>query len=404
MTEYIPYAGPSVSELEVAYVAEAARDAWYRGAYTFTRRFEQSFADYVGVRHAIAVPHCTSALHLALLALGIKEGDEVIVPECSWIASAAIITYVGAQPVFADIDPTTWCISPESIERLVTPKTRAVIPVGLYGLPADMPAIRKIAEKFKIHVIEDAAQSLGGKHSGKMSGSAADVAAFSFGGTKTLTTGEGGMFVTDDEAIFERAQFLRDHGRSRANYKNFLNTEVAYKYRMSDLQAAFGLAQLERIDELLAKKRRIFEWYRMRLGDVPGLALNAEPPEFVNSYWMTTVVLDPSIGLTTADVRSRFEEYGLDVRPFFHPMSSLPAFAGYPKVEEAQKGNSVAYSISPRAFNLPSALELSEAQVDRVCDLLKTFLKTAGRSSKLPSPSAIPDWPMTARAKVRSVG
>jgi perosamine synthetase len=374
MTEHIPIAGPWVSDLEATYVAEAARDAWYQGAGTFVRRFEQSFAGYIGVRHAIAVPHCTSALHLALLALGIGKGDEVIVPECSWIASAAPITYVGAQPVFADIDPITWCISPESIERLITVKTRAVIPVGLYGLPADMPAIRKVAEKFKVHLIEDAAQSLGGKYSGKMSGSSADIAAFSFHGTKTLTTGEGGMFVTDDEAIFERAQFLRDHGRSRTNYKNFLNTEVAYKYRMSDLQAAFGLAQLERIDQLLEKKRQIFQWYRMRLGDVAGIALNVEPPEFVNSYWMTTVVLDPSFGLTTADIRSRFDEYGIDVRPFFHPMSSLPAFAEYPGVREAQNSNKAAYFISPRAFNLPSALQLSEAQVDRVCGLLKMFL------------------------------
>jgi perosamine synthetase len=374
MTEHIPIAGPWVSDLEATYVAQAAQNAWYQGAGTFVRRFEQSFADYVGVRHAIAVPHCTSALHLALLALGIGQGDEVIVPECSWIASAAPVTYVGAQPVFADIDATTWCISPESIERLITAKTRAVIPVGLYGLPADMPAIRKIAEKFKVHLIEDAAQSLGGKYSGKMSGSAADIAAFSFHGTKTLTTGEGGMFVTHDESIFERAQFLRDHGRSRVNYKNFFNTEVAYKYRMSDLQAAFGLAQLERIDQLLEKKRKIFQWYRMRLADIAGITLNAEPPDFVNSYWMTTVVLDPSFILTTADIRSKFDEYGIDVRPFFHPMSSLPAFAGYPNVREAQKSNKAAYSISPRAFNLPSALQLGEAQVDRVCSLLKTFL------------------------------
>jgi perosamine synthetase len=385
MTEHIPIAGPWVSDLEVTYVAQAARDAWYGGAGTFVRRFEQSFASYIGVRHAIAVPHCTSALHLALLALGIGKGDEVIVPECSWIASAAPITYVGAQPVFADIDPATWCISPESIERLITAKTRAVIPVGLYGLPADMPAIRTIAEKFKLHLIEDAAQSLGGKYSGKMSGSAADIAAFSFHGTKTLTTGEGGMFVTDDGAIFERAQFLRDHGRSRANYKNFFNTEVAYKYRMSDLQAAFGLAQLERIDQLLEKKRRIFQWYRMRLADLPSIALNVEPPEFVNSYWMTTVVLDPSFGLTTVDIRTRFDQYGIDVRPFFHPMSSLPAFAGYPKVKEAQRSNKAAYSISPRAFNLPSALQLSEAQVDKVCSLLKMFL---GQLSQAPGPRA----------------
>jgi perosamine synthetase len=374
MKEHIPIAGPWVSDLEATYVAQAARDAWYRGAGTFVRRFEQSFAGYIGLRHAIAVPHCTSALHLALLALGIGKGDEVIVPECSWIASAAPITYVGAQPVFADIDPTTWCISPESIERLITEKTRAVIPVGLYGLPADMPAICKIAKKFKLHLIEDAAQSLGGKYSGKMSGSAADIAAFSFHGTKTLTTGEGGMFVTDDEAIFERAQVLRDHGRSRENYKNFFSTEVAYKYRMSDLQAAFGLAQLERIDQLLEKKRRIFQWYRMGLADIEGIALNIEPPEFVNSYWMTTVVLDPSFGLTTVHIRTKFDEHGIDVRPFFHPMSSLPAFAAYPCVKQAQKCNEVAYSISPRAFNLPSALQLTEAQVDRVCGLLKMFL------------------------------
>lgn len=375
MTEHIPIAGPWVSDLETTYVAEAAREAWYQGAGTFVRRFEQSFAGYVGVRHAIAVPHCTSALHLALLALGIGKGDEVIVPECSWIATAAPISQVGAQPVFADIDPTTWCISSKSIEQLITEKTRAVIPVGLYGLPADMLTIRKITENFKIRLIEDAAQSLGGKYAGRMSGSAADVAAFSFHGTKTLTTGEGGMFVTNDDATFERAQFLRDHGRSRANYKNFYNTEVAYKYRMSDLQAAFGLAQLERIEQLLEKKRKIFQWYRMRLAEIPGLDLNPEPAGFENSYWMTTVVLDASFGLTTADIRSKFEEYGIDVRPFFHPMSSLPAFARFPNVQEAQQRNKAAYFISPRAFNLPSALQLTETQVDRVCGLLKKFLE-----------------------------
>jgi perosamine synthetase len=183
------------------------------------------------------------------------------------------------------------------------------------------------------------------------------------------------MFVTDDEAIFERAQFLRDHGRSRVNYKNFYNTEVAYKYKMSDLQAAFGLAQLERIDQLLERKRSIFQWYRARLSEIPGITMNIEPPGFVNSYWMTTVVLDPSLKLTTADIRSKFEQCGIDVRPFFHPMSSLPAFAEYPKVREAQASNRAAYSISPRAFNLPSALQLSEAQVDRVCSLLKKFLE-----------------------------
>ena len=374
MTDHIPIAGPWVSDLEVNYVIQAARDAWYQGAGTFVRRFEQSFADYLGVRHAIAVPHCTSALHLAMLALDIQEGDEVIVPECSWIASAAPITYLGAQPVFVDIDPTTWCICPKAVERAITKKTRAIIPVGLYGLPANMPALRSIVENCEISLIEDAAQSLGGKCAGQLSGSGADIAAFSFHGTKTLTTGEGGMFVTNNEEIFERAQFLRDHGRSRSDYKNFYNTEIAYKYKMSDLQAAFGLAQLKRISELLGKKRQIFQWYKMRLESVAGITLNPEPAGFLNSCWMTTIVLDPAFRLTTIEIRHRFDEHGIDVRPFFHPMSSLPAFASYSQVDEARKINVAAYSISPRAFNLPSALQLEEAQVDKVCNLLKTFL------------------------------
>ena len=375
MTENIPIAGPWVTDLEVAYVTEAAKGAWYRGAGTFVRRFEQTFESYLGVRHAIAVPHCTSALHLSLLALGIKEGDEVIVPDCTWIASAAPVTYMRAVPVFADIDAATWCIDPKAFEQLITPKTRAIIPVGLYGLPADIPAIREIAQKHGIRIIEDAAQSLGGKYGGEMSGSGADIGAFSFHGTKTLTTGEGGMFVTNDEDIFERAQVLRDHGRNKQNYKNFYNTEVAYKYRMSDLQAAFGLAQLERIDQLVERKCSIFRWYRERLSGIDGVTMNIEPAGFKNSYWMSTVVLDPSYGLTTTDIRASYEAYGIDVRPFFHPLSSLPAFGGYPGVEAAQKRNKASYSVSPRAFNLPSALQLTEPQVDRVCELLRKFLK-----------------------------
>jgi perosamine synthetase len=331
------------------------------------------------VKHAIAVPHCTSAIHLALAGLDIGEGDEVIVPEITWIASAAPTQYVGATPVFADIDEQTWCVSAESVRACVTERTKAIVPVGLYGLTPDMNAIREVAQDHGLHIIEDAAQAIGSKYRGRLAGTLGDIGVFSFHGTKTMTTGEGGMFVTDDTALYERAQVLRDHGRTKDNYRNFYNTEVAFKYRMSSLQAAFGRAQLSRIDELVAKKRQLFDWYRERLAEVPGLSLNVEPEGYFNTYWMTTIIVAAEYGLTSQDLMADFAEDAIDVRPLFHPMSALPAYSNTPEARAAAARNRVAYEVSPRGVNLPSAMRLDEQDVDRVCRRLLGLLERVSR-------------------------
>lgn len=374
----IPVAGPSITEREIAYVAEAVRSDWYEGAGQFNRRFEAAFADYIGVAHAISLPSCTSGLHLSLAALGVGPGDEVVVPDLTWIASAAPISYVGAEPVFADIDPLSWCLSPESFEAVITPRTRAVIPVDLYGNMADMPAICEIARARGIKVIEDAAEAMGSRLDGRAAGGFGDTGVFSFHGSKTMTSGEGGMVVTDDDAIHARMMVLRDHGRNPGDVA-FYNSEVAFKYKMSGVQAALGLAQLERIEELVAKKRIIFRLYHERLGDVAGLALNPERAEERNSYWMSTVVWDGRFRRDKDAVIATLAERGIDSRPFFHPLSSLPAYARAPDAARARRENTSAYAIGARGINLPCAQILTEVDIDRVCDAFLEALGLAGR-------------------------
>lgn len=374
MSERIPIAGPWITDKEVAYAAEAAAEGWYQKAGYYVQRFEEAFAEYLGVKYAIAVPHCTSAIHLSLAGLGVGEGDEVIVPEVTWIASAAPTHQVGAVPVFADIDRDTWCISADSIRACVTKRTKAIIPVGLYGLTPDMDAIRSVAEEHSLLVIEDAAQTIGSKYKGRLAGTFGQAGVFSFHGTKLMTTGEGGMFVTDDPELHERVQVLRDHGRTKANFRNFYNTEVAFKYRMASLPAALGYAQLERIEELIAKKREIAAWYRERLGSVEGLQLNVEPPDYFSTYWMNNVIVDERFGMDNQDLMAKMGERDIDTRPFFHPLSALPAFSDTLQAKEAKHRNSVAYELSPRGLNLPSAMRLTEPQIDRVCTALLDVL------------------------------
>lgn len=376
----IPVAGPWITEREIRYVADAATNAWYSNANVYHARLESTFADYLGVRHAITLPSCTSALHLSLLALGIGPGDEVIVPDVTWIATAAPIKYVGATTVFADIDRVTWCLDADSFAACITPRTRAVIPVDLYGGMPAFDTIRKIADRYGIAVIEDAAEAIGSTFRERRAGSFGDTGVFSFHGSKTLTTGEGGMLVTDRTDLFQRVQVLRDHGRQPGDC-SFFNSEVAYKYKMSSLQAALGLAQIERIDELISRKRQIFGWYQQRLAQVGGVTLNAEPSGTLNSYWMVTAILDPNRGWSRDELRSQLRQSGIDTRPFFHPLSSLPAYVGDGQAELARQRNRVAYSLSPHGLNLPSALCLVEQDVDRVCTTLKQALNRSYRRS-----------------------
>ncbi|MDY7109213.1 MAG: DegT/DnrJ/EryC1/StrS family aminotransferase [Planctomycetota bacterium] len=369
----IPLAGPSITDAEVARVAAAARHAWGEHAGAFRRRFESAFAAWVGRRYALALPSCTSAIHLALAALGVGAGDEVIVPELTWIASAAPITYVGAAPVFVDIDPANWCICPDSLQRAITARTKAVIAVDLYGNMPDMPRVLNVAAERGIAVIEDAAEALGADQGGRRAGAFGRVSVFSFHGSKTLTTGEGGMLLTDDEALYRRCLTLADHGREPGD-RWFWNHEVALRYAMSDLQAAFGLAQLERIEQLLNRKRRIFDWYRAGLADRPDITLNPDQADTHNAYWMCTAVVDPSCAIDKRELMSGFDRHGIDTRPMFHPLSSLPAYAhlGGPALAAAR--NPKAYHLSPRGINLPSGLQLSADDVSRVCAAFKTIL------------------------------
>ena len=371
--DYIPVAGPWITQKEIDYVTDAVTNAWYGQANIYNDRFEQKFADYLGVRFAISLPSCTSAIHLSLLAAGIGPGDEVIVPDITWIATAAPISYVGATPVFADVDCRSWCITAETIKPCLTSRTKAIITVDLYGNVPDMDSIQDVAWQFGLLVIEDAAEAIGSEYRGRKAGSLGNTGVFSFHGSKTLTTGEGGMLVTDGQEIHQRALFLRDHGRPPGD-RMFRNLEVAYKYKMSSLQAALGLAQLERIEELIERKRQIFSWYKNGLADVAGLTLNYEASEIKNTYWMVTVIIDKSFGLEKEGLLERMRKNGIDCRPFFSPLSSLPAYANLPQAQKDRERNLISYQISPFGINLPSGLNLKAEQVDFVCQTLKNIL------------------------------
>lgn len=371
--ERIPVSGPWITQREIDYVTDAVTNAWYTNANVYNQRFERAFVDYIGCRYAISLPSCTSAIHLSLLALDVGPGDEVIVPDVTWIASAAPISYVGATPVFADIDAQTWSLSAEAFEACITPRTKAVIPVDLYGGMPDYDAIHAVAERHGIAVIEDAAEAIGSMYRGRKAGSLGQTGVFSFHGSKTLTTGEGGMLVTDDEALYRRILQLRDHGRAPGDTQ-FWNVEVGYKYKMSSLQAALGLAQLERIDDLVDRKRQIFSWYQAELADLPELTLNAEAPETLNTYWMVTVLVDPACRLPKETLIKALGERQIDCRPFFHPLSSLPAYADRPEAVAARATNAVSYALSPYGVNLPSGMDMTPAKVRYVCDALKTVL------------------------------
>ncbi len=371
----IPVAGPWITQKEIDYVTDAVTNAWYENANLYHQRFEKAFAEYIGVRFAVALPSCTSAIHLSLAALGIGPGDEVIVPEATWIASAAPISYVGATPVFADIDPLTWCLSPESFEAWISPRTKAVIPVDLYGGVPDWDALRAITSKHRIFIIEDAAEAIGSEYRGRKAGSFGDTGVFSFHGSKTLTTGEGGMLVTDREDLYRRVLQLRDHGRAPGDTL-FWNYEVAYKYKMSSMQAALGLAQLERIDELLAHKLQTFAWYQRELANLEGVSLNYQPPDTKNTYWMVTIVWDERYRLSKTELLELLRGANIDCRPFFFPLSSLPAYENAEAALLARQRNTVSYRISERSINLPSALSLDENAVHYVCDVLKNIFRS----------------------------
>lgn len=366
MRQVIPVAGPWITNKEITYVTDAVTNGWYDQANDYINRFESAFKAYLGRKYAISLPSCTSGLHLSLLALGVGPGDEVIVPDGTWIASAAPISYVGATPIFADMDPHTWCISADTVQPLISEKTKAIIAVNLYGHMPDYDSILQLG----IPVIEDAAESVGSLYKEKKSGTFGITSCFSFHGSKTLTTGEGGMLVTDDSDIYRRCMIMRDHGRLPGDTL-FQNIEVGHKYKMSNLQAALGLAQLERLDELVQKKLEIFHWYKQALEGVSGISLNPDYFDVSNSYWMTTALWDISLLITKFDVVKKLQEKGIASRPFFSPLSSLKAYENEQDTVRAKNSNSFSYDICARGVNLPCGALITEDNIKYVVENLK---------------------------------
>lgn len=366
----IHMAGPWMTEVEEHYVLDAVRHGWYGDkAYSYVEKFERDFAAWHGRSFALMTPNCTSALHLVHAGLGIGAGDEVIAPDCTWVGSVAGVVQQGASVVFADIDPVHWCITPQSIERSITPKTRAVIVVDLYGNMPDWDGIQEVALKHDILIIEDAAEALGSTYKSTRAGKFGIASVFSFHRTKTISTGEGGMLLLDSETLYERCKFLRDHGRRPGSY---FTEEVSFKYMPFNVQAALGCAQLERIEALIEKKRWIWNGYRNRLSDVPDILMNPEPPHVYNGAWATALVFGESHGLTRDSALSELPKLGFPVRPFFYPLSSLPAFAG--RQQDGRWENPIAYDISERGINLPCALNLTDSSLDAISNGIRTFL------------------------------
>lgn len=368
MKSRIYYTKPSITELEVSYATDAARNGWGDRCYEYINRFEEMFSRHLGVKHAIATSSCTGALHMGLAALGVGPGDEVIMADTNWIATAAPIVHLGAKPVFVDILPDSWCINPELAEAAITSRTKAIIAVHLYGNLCEMDQLLAIGQKHDIPIIEDTAEAIGSVYHGKRAGSLGKFGTFSFHGTKTMTTGEGGMFVTDNDELYETVLTLSNHGRARGQTKQFWPDMVGFKYKLSNIQAAIGCAQLERIEELIARKREIFQIYANAIIELPGVSMNPEKPATVNGYWMPTVVFAPESGVTLRKLHTAFATKNVDARVFFRPLSSLPMF-------ESLAENIYSWSIPERAINLPSYHEISTDDLGRIIDIITSHIK-----------------------------
>jgi len=359
----IHYTKPSITELEVRYATDAAANGWGEHCYDYIHRFEGMFTEYIGSRHGAATSSATGALHLGLAALGIGPGDEVILADTNWIASVAPVVHLGATPVFVDILPDTWCLDPDKVEGAITPKTKAIIAVHLYGNLCDMDRLEAIAAKHKLFLIEDAAEALGSRWGSRYAGSRGIFGFFSFHGTKTMTTGEGGMFVTNDAELYEKVLTLNNHGRARGETRQFWASVVGYKYKISNIQAAIGCAQMERVQELIRRKREIFFTYCDALCANASVRMNPTPEgDVVYGYWMPTVIF--SEASTRDAVLEVFQKNSIDGRVFFHPLSSLSMFT-------QPATNVLSYSIAPRALNLPSYYDMTANDLERVIAIIK---------------------------------
>lgn len=362
----IPVSRPKLSQLEIDYVTDAVKSGWVSSLGPYIDAFEKKFAEYCGTQYSVSVSNGTVGLHLALKVLGIGEGDEVIIPDLTFVATANAVKTAQGTPVMVDVCRDTYCIDPEEIEKAITPKTRAIIPVHLYGHPANMPAILEIARAHNLYIIEDAAEAHGASIEGIRVGSFGDCGVFSFYGNKIITSGEGGMITTNSLDLYHKARLLRDHAMSKEI--KYWHTEIGYNYRMTNMQAALGLAQLEQIDDFIEFRARLLYEYK-KLLEPRGIECNpcvdAEP-----TNWMVCAVID-GLNRDQRDlVIAHMREQGVDARPFFFPITMMPMYA--------PADNPVSYSLSETGINLPTFVGMSSEQVSVACSALLSGLDTCG--------------------------
>jgi perosamine synthetase len=355
----IPVYQPSISGNEKKYVNECLDSTWISSKGKFVVEFEKRFCEYTEVNLATTVSNGTVALHLALLALGIGPGDEVIVPTLTYIASVNAISYTGATPVFVDSLKDTWQLDPEDVRRKITARTRAIMAVHLYGHPCDMDTITAIAQEHGVFVIEDCAEAFGSLYKGKHVGSFGDIATYSFFGNKTITTGEGGLVVTNDETLYDRAVHFK--GQGLAKHREYWHDVIGYNYRMTNICAAIGLAQLEQADEFIAKKRQIAEWYKQCLAGLP-VKVHGEYGDVRHSYWMVSILLEKPE--QRDPLRGALSDAGIETRPLFYPVHTMPMYS-----TKYQK-HAVAEDLGWRGINLPSWPELDKDSVQTICEVI----------------------------------
>ncbi len=362
----LPVSETRLDGREKEYLDECIRTNWVSSAGPFVRRFEDAFAEATGCRHGIACSSGTAALHLALAALGVGPGDEVIIPAFTMIATPNAIRYTGATPVLADAEPETWNIDPEAAAARVTSRTKGIVAVHTYGHPADADALGRIAEENGLFLLEDAAEAHGAAWKERRVGSLGEAAAFSFYGNKIVTTGEGGMVTTNDEAIARTARRLRDHAFSPD--RHFWHTFVGFNYRMTNLQAAVGLAQTERMESLVEARRRVAVWYRERLVEVPGVSVPPERPGVKSVFWMFGILVDGRFGISRDALRARLAAAGIETRSFFVPIHLQPVYRDRHLAERYP----VAEDLCARGLYLPTSPWLTESDVDRVAQAIRT--------------------------------
>ena len=357
----IPISRPNITDEDIRAVAATLSRGEVSGRAPVVARFESAFSDYLGTEHAVACTNGTSALHLALAALGLRPGDEVIVPDLTMISPVFAVSYMGARPVPADVDSRHWGIDPFDLENRLSNKTRAVLAVHSYGNPVDMDAILRFAKKHDLFVIEDCSEALGATYRGRPVGTFGQVGTFSFFANKLITSGEGGMVVTNGKRLAREIKSLRDLRFGRRS--KFVHDGLGFNYRMTAMQAALGLAQLGRIEEHLQKARWIARTYAALLGDIKGLQAHTEPPGTTGSFWMYSVVLPKRASRRDRDILAeRLAGRGIETRPFFTPVHRQPVYRGTVR----GKGYPVSSYLSARGLNLPSGLTLTEDEIRTV--------------------------------------